>query len=150
MKRMYIRGDVATRLAARSVLQENGCVLFNGSLSAHGYGQFRDGKKIRHAHRVAWELSNGVIPPGLCICHTCDNPRCINISHLFLGTQADNVADMRIKHRGANGASPITELEIVEFLQLRNAGLSCLAISKHTGRSDSAIGKALKRVMYDR
>lgn len=59
------------------------------------YGSI-DGK---HAHRVVWELINGPIPDELGCLHTCDNPLCCNPKHLFLGTQADNVADMVAKGR---------------------------------------------------
>lgn len=55
------------------------------------------------AHRVAWTLSNGAIPDGLCACHRCDNPPCCNPAHLFLGTRADNNADKVAKGREAKG-----------------------------------------------
>lgn len=52
------------------------------------------------AHRVAWQLANGEIPDGLCVLHKCDNPKCCNPSHLFLGTHADNAHDRDNKKRG--------------------------------------------------
>jgi hypothetical protein len=64
------------------------------------YGDFRVSRnKVIGAHRMAWELTNGPIPDGLCVCHKCDNPLCCNPSHHFLGTRADNVADMLAKGR---------------------------------------------------
>jgi HNH endonuclease len=64
-----------------------------------GYGLQKFRGKTRLAHRVAWMLANGEIPDGLCVLHRCDNPPCVNVDHLFLGTHADNVADKMAKGR---------------------------------------------------
>jgi hypothetical protein len=69
------------------------------SHSGNGYGNFNYNGKAAHAHRVAWELTNGPIPNGLFGCHKCDNPLCCNPAHLFLGTAKDNSADMHAKGR---------------------------------------------------
>jgi len=66
-----------------------------------GYGQFRKDKMVQ-AHRMAWELTNGPIPDGLDVLHTCDNPPCCNPHHLFLGTNDDNMRDMNSKGRHGN------------------------------------------------
>ena len=67
--------------------------------SPHGYGAFRlDGKTVP-AHRVAYELTYGLILPGLYCCHHCDTPPCVCPDHLFLGTHGDNVRDMIAKQR---------------------------------------------------
>src|SRR6185437_15023961 len=55
------------------------------------------------AHRYAWIRRHGPIPPGLCVLHRCDNPPCVNVEHLFIGTQTDNMADMKRKSRQAKG-----------------------------------------------
>ena len=75
------------------------CWIWTASKNKKGYGRFGFGSRAQLAHRVSWLLSNGEIPDGMLACHTCDNPPCVNPSHLWLGTQKDNVVDMSSKGR---------------------------------------------------
>ncbi len=70
----------------------------------NGYGIFYISKGIGQvmAHRVAWFLTHGKIPDGLFVCHDCDYRRCCNPTHLFLGTNEDNIRDMAQKGRARN------------------------------------------------
>jgi hypothetical protein len=77
----------------------NECWPWMASRSYFGYGRVNVGGEMVAAHRVAWELTNGPIPPGLCVCHKCDNPPCCNPAHLFPGSKADNTHDMMKKGR---------------------------------------------------
>lgn len=92
------------------------CWLWQGRINAHGYGVIdksggtKNGGKPLLAHRVSWELTNGEITDKLFVCHSCDVRACVNPSHLFLGSNQDNVDDMVGKcrqKRGENDANAI-------------------------------------------
>lgn len=75
------------------------CWTWTGCCTAHGYGQFHFEGKTTKAHRVAWIITHGPIPDGLCVLHRCDNPPCVRPDHLFLGTLSDNMQDCVAKGR---------------------------------------------------
>jgi len=66
------------------------------------YGYFGVYPKMYYAHRFIWEYHNGPIPPKMCVMHTCDNPLCVRLDHLRLGTQLENIQDRDRKGRNGN------------------------------------------------
>ena len=80
-----------------------GCWLWLGAKISSGYGVARYNGANAYTHRVSYETSNGDIPDGLFVLHKCDNPSCMNPEHLFLGTQRENMQDMKEKDRHLYG-----------------------------------------------
>lgn len=118
---------------------------------AYGYGQFRWRGRSRFAHRVAWEIYTGKeLPTEKQVLHSCDNPLCVNPSHLFIGTPADNSADKVAKGRQARGItmskSGLTEGNIVRIRWMyATQGVSQKAIADRYNVSSSAIGHIVRR-----
>lgn len=92
----------------RTAAKASGCIEWTGERNAAGYGRFWSRGKRFFAHRFAWSFWNGSIPAGLFVCHRCDNPKCVNHEHLFVGTQTDNRRDCVAKGRAKNGYTGAT------------------------------------------
>ena len=97
-----------------------------------GYGRFVIKNKSKGAHRVSWEMANGKIPDGSLVCHSCDNPSCVNPDHLFLGTHATNNKDRDEKGRAVyvrgdkHGNSKLNEIDIFLIRELEKPH-NCIA-----------------------
>jgi hypothetical protein len=121
------------------------CWEWQAQRSRDGYGKLQLRGKKHLAHRLSFEVHCGPIPDGINVCHRCDNPCCINPSHLFLGTQADNIADKFAKGRGVtprlfgadHSQAKLTEADV---LAIRASSASQSQMAKAFGVSKSTIG----------
>lgn len=120
-----------------NIATENGCLEWTGSFASKGYGCLQglqsENRRLLLAHRVAWELAYGAIPSGLHVCHKCDNKKCVNAAHLFLGTNKDNHVDKKNKGRAAKGAkngnSKLTSQEVKFIRKYLEDGLTHVEIA---------------------
>lgn len=97
------------------------CWPWKGLRNTAGYGKYFYGGRYHLAPRLAWQLAIGPILNDQCVCHTCDTPACVNLSHLWLGTRTDNNSDCLRKGRHhpmrgeGHGRAKLTEEQIREI-----------------------------------
>ena len=140
----------------RKVRKTSGCWEWQGRTDKDGYGIMKVGPHNARMHRFSWELHNGPIPDGLWVLHHCDNPPCVRIDHLWLGTATDNDADRHAKGRSRggstnrargshNGSSKLTEAEVLEIRRRWASGETQTAISLSVGIAQTNISQIVLR-----
>jgi hypothetical protein len=142
-------------LKRHSTPSSDGCLLWTAYKDKDGYGLLRHKSLPRttRAHRLSWELRNGKIPLNLCVLHSCDNPSCIKPSHLFLGTQADNLKDASAKGRlsyphpktrgSRNPKAKLTSSKVLRIRILYASGMTQKRIALRFGVEEPCIFKIL-------
>lgn len=134
------------------VVKSEGCWEWSG-YCREGYGRISIGNQVfRSAHRVSWELHNGLIPDGLFVLHRCDNTRCVRPDHLFLGTKAENNHDRHLKGRSGshagelNGRRKLSAVDVVEIRRMFTPWKCTYSdLAKRFGVSSSTINSVVNR-----
>lgn len=126
----------------------SGCWLWTAACQKSGYGAFGIRRRVVLAHRFSYELAHGPIPAGLFVCHACDTPACVNPDHLWLGTDAENAADMASKGRASRGEYvPTAKLTDATVLAIRarwaESSIPQKQLAQEYGVSHSVISEVL-------
>lgn len=140
-----------TRFWAR-VRKGDGCWEWQGHRSPKGYGAFKDaGSKIIPAHRAAYEMEVGPIPAGHVVMHRCDNPPCVNPTHLTTGTVRENNEDRDAKGRqvapkgSKHGMATITEDVVRAIRSAKAQGVMQAEIARQFGVSEVVVSSVVRR-----
>lgn len=133
------------RFVDLSLVNDAGCWVATIGLNEKGRPRHKVGSKVFYVSNLMYVISNGELPNGLLVCHTCDNPSCINPEHLWLGTPLENMEDMKRKGRSPdqsgsnNGNARLTAGDISNVRKLLNSGCSLGSVSKVTNISKSHV-----------
>lgn len=130
------------------------CTEWAKSRNRAGYGQQWHAGRAHLAHRVAWMTANGPVPDGLLVLHRCDNPPCVNLDHLYLGTQAQNCKDRsdRMRYRDDRGSkhpgAKLTEADVLAIRQRLEAGDGLSFLARAYGVTPQLIYRIKRRLVW--
>lgn len=128
---------------------ESGCWLWTASTGSHGYGQIMSNKTPVLAHRASWEFNFGDIPAGMHVLHKCDRRVCVNPSHLFLGSNTDNIKDKVSKSRQIKGSRvPSSRLDEEKVKLVFYSDGSQDSISERFGISQTQVCRIKQRKIW--
>lgn len=144
-----MRQPIKERLSRYTQIDsETGCWNWTGYKDKDGYGNINIGRSPHQAHRVSYHEFKGFFDTTLQVRHTCDNPSCINPSHLVLGTHKDNMKDKKERNRVKGERHPRSKLTEKEILGIRESTLSQSQLARDMGLNQSFIGKVRNRVNW--
>jgi hypothetical protein len=135
------------RVLLNALVAESGCWEWQGYIDKHGYGKITIDGYPSLAHRASWQSCFGDINDGLLVCHKCDNRKCVNPNHLFLGTPKENSLDMFAKGRAPvvigerHGSAKLTENQVIDIRRRYKAGAVQRTLAKEYGVNPMAINK---------
>lgn len=148
--RRYVKRPLADRVRELTAVSatSDGCLEWLGHRDRDGYGRLWFDDRDRPAIRATWIANRGPIPAGMVVRHKCDNPPCVNLDHLELGTNAENMRDKAIRGRAPSGtsnpAAKFTPEQVDQVRALRLEGLTLAGISEKTGVSKSQVARIIR------
>lgn len=135
-----MREDTKARFLAKVRKDSSGCWIWFGCTNKNDRPFFHFEGCAQYAYRVAWILFVGNIPEGYEVCHKCDVPNCVNPTHLFIGTHADNMADAGLKNRMPFGVRHHNhKLTLGQVREIRQNAESCRSLAQRFGVSHQMI-----------
>ncbi len=151
----YHKENIFDRIKKRYSIKETGCWEWNNVTASHGYGNIHFEGKPFLAHRLMFLLYKGEIPKNMDICHSCDNKKCVNPDHLWLGTHYENMMDNIKKGRGNKQKgiechkSKLKEEDVLEIRKLYNkGGFSVIVLAKIFGVTHQNIYNIIIRKIW--